>query len=160
MSIVLERLAEAELALGNRGRARRLLGRALPLAEGSTIPSHLVVRIFGVHLEVAEDAISSLHVLRRAERRFADGTRVCEPCSMNFLVRATIACARAADLSRARRYLAEADRITGLWRGGPWSAGVVSEPAEKQPFRSSLMRPYSNPSVQEEIERLHVLLCP
>lgn len=34
------------------------------------------------------------------------------------------------DLPRARRHLEEAERITGLWQGGPWNASVWKARAE------------------------------
>jgi hypothetical protein len=45
-------------------------------------------------------------------------------------IEATRVFARAVVLSRARRHLAEAERITGLWQGGPWNASVWEARAE------------------------------
>jgi tetratricopeptide (TPR) repeat protein len=129
-SIALERLAEAEVARGNRGRARELLARARPLAEASGIPSHLIVRVLGVQVCAAERPLDALQVAREAERVLADAPRVCEPCSMNFRIEAARVFARAGDLPRARRHLAEAERITSLWQGSPWNASVWEARAE------------------------------
>jgi len=60
----------------------------------------------------------------RAERTLADSGRVCDPCSIAFHVNAARACAGTHDLVRARRHLADAERIAGMWRGGPWTAAV------------------------------------
>jgi hypothetical protein len=60
----------------------------------------------------------------RAESELADLARVCEPCSTHFHVQAVLASARAHDLPRARRHLADAERIAGLWQGGAWPAAV------------------------------------
>jgi tetratricopeptide (TPR) repeat protein len=129
-SIALERLAEAEVARENHERARDLLARARPLAESSGIPSHLTVRVLGVEVRAADRTLDALRVAREAEHVLADAPRVCEPCSMNFHVEATRVFARAGDLSRARRHLVEAERITGLWQGGPWNASVWEARAE------------------------------
>ncbi len=43
---------------------------------------------------------------------------------MGFLVAAATASAGAGDLERARRYLGEAERISLMWQGGPWTAAV------------------------------------
>jgi tetratricopeptide (TPR) repeat protein len=129
-SIALERLAEAEVARGNKARARSLLAQARPLAESSSIPSHLIVRVFGVAVCAAEGLLDALSVARDAERELADAPRVCEPCSMNFRIEAARAFARGGDLSRARRQIAEADRIASLWQGGPWKASVWEARAE------------------------------
>jgi len=60
----------------------------------------------------------------QAERLLADATRVCDPCSINFRLQAASASARAGDLVRARRHLGDAERVAGMWQGGPWSAAV------------------------------------
>ncbi|MDQ3956105.1 MAG: transcriptional activator domain-containing protein, partial [Actinomycetota bacterium] len=129
-SIALERLAEAEVARGDGERARSLLARARPLAESSAIPSHLVVRVLGVEVCAADPPLEALKVAREAEQELVEAPRVCEPCSMNFRVEAARAFARAGDLSRARRQIAEAERITNLWQGGPWKASVWEAMAE------------------------------
>ena len=129
-SIALERLAEANVAQGHHEAARELLTRARPIAESSGIPSHLIVRVFGVQLLAADATVDALRVIRQAERWFADAPRVCEPCSMSFRIEAARACARAGDLARARQHLAEAERITGLWQGGPWIAALWEARAE------------------------------
>lgn len=129
-SIALERLAEAETARGRSGVARGLLSRAMELARSSGIPSHLVVRVYGVAVLAAESVVDALAVVHAAERWLTDAPRVCDPCSMNLRIEAARTCARAGDLTRARRHLAEAERITGLWQGGPWSAAVWEARAE------------------------------
>jgi DNA-binding SARP family transcriptional activator len=129
-SIALERLAEAQAARGDRASARELLPKARSLAESSGIPSHLVVRVFGVALLATQSVVDAMRVVREAEHWLADAPRVCEPCSMTFRVEAARVSARAGDLARARRHVAEADRITGLWQGGPWIAATWEARAE------------------------------
>jgi hypothetical protein len=43
---------------------------------------------------------------------------------MGFMVAATVALARAGDLQQARARLEGAERIAGMWQGGPWLAAV------------------------------------
>jgi DNA-binding SARP family transcriptional activator len=129
-SIALERLAETEVGRGNKKHARSLLERARSLAESSAISSHLVVRVLGVQVCAADRTLDALRVVHDAERVLADAPRICEPCSMNFRVEAARVLARAGDVSRARRHIAEADRITSLWQGGPWKASVWEARAE------------------------------
>ena len=50
--------------------------------------------------------------------------RSCEPCSMGYLTSAATASARAGELDRARAFIAEAERIAGMWQGGPWTGAV------------------------------------
>ncbi len=128
--IALERLAEAEVARGKHETARSHLQLARPLAEASGIPSHLIVRLLGVQVGAAQSTLDALQVVHDAERVLTDATRVCEPCSVNFRIEAARALARAGDITRARRHLAEAERITHLWQGGPWNASVWEARAE------------------------------
>jgi DNA-binding SARP family transcriptional activator len=129
-SIALERLAEAEVGRGNKGRARALLERARQQAHSSSISSHLVVRVLGVQIGAAERALEALKIALEAERVLADAPRVCEPCSMNFRIEAARVFARTGDLSRSRRQITEAERITNLWQRGPWNASVWEARAE------------------------------
>jgi DNA-binding SARP family transcriptional activator len=110
-------LGEGELLAG------RLLQRALRLAESSPLAPHLLVRVHGTMVTAASDLPRSLAAIRRADAALA-GRDVCPPCSMAFRVAATVALARAGDLRQARARLDGAERIAGLWQGGPWLAAV------------------------------------
>jgi DNA-binding SARP family transcriptional activator len=129
-SIALERAAEARVRCGDRAVARSLLDRAMPLAHSSGIRSHLVIRIHGLRVLAAGGLVEALGAVRDGERLLTSATHVCDPCSMAFRIEAARACARTNDLSRARRHLAEAERISGLWQGGPWSAALWEVRAE------------------------------
>jgi DNA-binding SARP family transcriptional activator len=130
LSMSLERLAETGVALGDRSGARDLLARAGPVAAASNIPSHLVIRIFGVNVLAASRPVQAMRAVADAERWIADAPRVCDPCSMGFLTSAARAGARAGELSRAARHLSEAERISGLWGAGPWVAAIWETMAE------------------------------
>ena len=118
-----QRLAEAALIRGRKYDANRLLGRARSLALRSDIVAHLLVRVFGTMIQAAADPKKSMAVLRAAEQELTS-VHSCEPCSMGYLTGATAVSARAGDLDRARSYLADAERIAGMWQGGLWTGAV------------------------------------
>jgi DNA-binding SARP family transcriptional activator len=118
-----ERLAAVALARGQRWRAARLLQRALRQAESSRLAPHLCVRIHGAMVKAAPDPPRSVAAVRRADAALAD-REVCPPCSMSFGVAATMALARAGDIRQARARLDDAERIAGMWQGGPWLAAI------------------------------------
>jgi DNA-binding SARP family transcriptional activator len=117
-----QRLAEAAVSQGRRYEATRLLGRARALANRSDIVSHLLVRVFGTMIQASAPE-KSMAVLREAERTLSQ-MRSCEPCSMGYLTTAATTSARHGDLQRARAFLAEAERISGMWQAGPWLGAV------------------------------------
>ncbi|MET9627184.1 BTAD domain-containing putative transcriptional regulator [Lentzea sp. NPDC006480] len=129
-SISLERAAEAHVRRGDRTLAGALLDRAMPLARAAGIRSHLVIRLHGLRVLAADGPVETLAAVRDGERLIAEAAHVCDPCSMAFRIEAARACARVNDLSRARWHLAEAERISGLWQGGPWSAALWEVRAE------------------------------
>ncbi|GAB4059726.1 BTAD domain-containing putative transcriptional regulator [Catellatospora paridis] len=142
--VSLERLAQTELALADNDRADRLLASAFPLARDAPLRSHLVVRLLGVDVQAARHTPHALAAVGRAERELADATRVCEPCSLNFRVQASITCAGAGELVRARRHLVDAERISGLWQGGPsaaavWEARAALRQAEGRPAQAAAL---------------------
>jgi DNA-binding SARP family transcriptional activator len=118
-----QRLAEAAVSRGRRYEGSRLLSRARSLAYRSDIVSHLLVRVFGTMIQAAADPKKAIAVLREAERELAR-MESCEPCSMGYLTSAATASARAGELERARSFITEAERIAGMWQGGPWTGAV------------------------------------
>ncbi|MGA9161095.1 MAG: BTAD domain-containing putative transcriptional regulator [Actinomycetota bacterium] len=118
-----QRLAEAAVSRGRRYDANRLLARARALAYRSDIVAHLLVRVFGTMIPAASDPNRAITVLREAERELSQ-MQTCEPCSMGYLTSAATASARAGELDGARSFIAEAERIAGMWQGGPWTGAV------------------------------------
>jgi DNA-binding SARP family transcriptional activator len=118
-----QRLAEAAVSRGRRYDANRLLGRARALAHRSDIVAHLLVRVFGTMIQAAPDPSKAITVLREAERELSQ-MQSCEPCSMGYLTSAATASARAGELDGARSFIAEAERIAGMWQSGPWTGAV------------------------------------
>jgi tetratricopeptide (TPR) repeat protein len=118
-----QRLAEAAVSRGRRYEANRLLGRARSLALRSDLVTHLMVRVFGTMMQAAPDPMKAMAVLRVAERELSQ-MHACEPCSMGYLTSAAEASARVGELDRARSFIAEAERIAGMWQGGRWTGAV------------------------------------
>ena len=111
------------MSRGRRYEANRLLGRARSLALRSDIVSHLLVRVFGTMIQAASDPAKAAAVVRVAQRQLS-GMHSCEPCSMGYLTTAAMASARAGEMGRARSFLAEAERIAGMWQGGLWTGAI------------------------------------
>jgi DNA-binding SARP family transcriptional activator len=122
-AMALERLAGTAVARGRPARARKLLADAHALALASPLVSHLVVRVLGTRVLAAGDATAAADMARTA-RADLDGKEVCEPCSIGFLVASTTAFARARSLEEAARSLDHAERVAGMWQGGPWLSSV------------------------------------
>jgi predicted negative regulator of RcsB-dependent stress response len=122
-ALATQRLAEAAVTRGRHYEANRLLNRARGLAVRSDIATHLLVRVFGTMIQAAPEPDRALVVLRNIERELR-AMKPCEPCSMGYLTSAAAATARAGQLDRARAFVAEAERISGMWQGGPWAGAV------------------------------------
>jgi tetratricopeptide (TPR) repeat protein len=128
-ALALERLAEAALGRGERRRAARLLREARPLVDRSELRSHLLVRILGAEVQIADTSERAADSVRRAQAELT-AREPCRPCSMPYLLAASIVCARAGRLDEAEELLDNADRVAAMWQGGPWLAGVWEARAE------------------------------
>jgi DNA-binding SARP family transcriptional activator len=115
------RLAEAALAAGDHRRAEQLATRSLELARTAAIASHLVVRILGIKVDLAQSLREAIHAVHEGEEQLA-GHEACGPCSMPFRVAAAITFARSGDLDAASSYVDAARSIAGMWPGSPWEA--------------------------------------
>jgi DNA-binding SARP family transcriptional activator len=138
-----QRLAEAAVSRDRKFDANRLLDRATTLARRSDIVTHLLIRIFGTKIRAASDPKKAMGVLRVAEQELSQ-MQPCEPCSMGYLTSAAAATAKAGDVERARKFLSDAERISGMWQGGLWSGAVweargVLRQAEGEPEQARAM---------------------
>jgi ATP/maltotriose-dependent transcriptional regulator MalT len=122
-ALAMERMAAVAIARGQRWRAERLLHRALRPAASSRLAPHLLTRVHGAMIQAAPDLPRAVAAVRRGDTALANRD-VCPPCSMGFRVAAAMTLARAGDLQRARVRLEAAERIAGMWQGGPWLAAV------------------------------------
>jgi len=123
------RLAEAHIAAANRSHAARIAARGRRAAPNDPLAPHLIPRAAGVALSAAPDPKRALAILETTEAE-TDRAVVCEPCSMGFRIAAATTLARAGETSRARGYLDTAERVAGMWQGGPWLAAVWEGRAE------------------------------
>ena len=128
-SLARMRLGEALLHLGDRAGARAQLEQALELAHISPIAQHLLFLVYGVLLQVPDDAAEALVLIDRAETLF-DPRWVCRFCPTGYHVAAAAVCARAGQPERAREFLERAEQGAGGWPGGPWPAAVAHARAQ------------------------------
>jgi len=119
----LQRLAEVELALGERAAAERLARQALALARWSPLSWHLLQRNYGTLIAAAPDPESAAAVVDEAEA-VLDGPHACVLCQVMVSVPAAIALAEVGRLDDARRHLDEAAQCAARWDGPAWSAAV------------------------------------
>lgn len=136
----MQRLAELAVLAGERGQAVRLLHVALPMAHTTWLGPHLVVRTHALLVETCEEPGDAVQRVETADREL-DGTRVCPPCSLGYLVAASKAFARAGALGQSQRRLDDAERMAGLWPGGAahatiWEARAVLRHAHGDPERA------------------------
>jgi DNA-binding winged helix-turn-helix (wHTH) protein/tetratricopeptide (TPR) repeat protein len=120
----LQRLAEVELAAGDRSAAGRLLRRALPLARWSPLARHLLQRIYGTLISAAPDAEAALAVVDEAAQRL-DEPFACIFCQVMIAVPASIACTEAGRLDQARSWLVQAEKSAATWQGTAWQGAVA-----------------------------------
>ena len=100
----LQRLAELAHLLGDDHEARRLLDEALGIARLSDVGFHLLDRIYGTKIQLAEDPAEALQTVIEAEEAVRGPLETCPGCRITLEVPAAIAAARAGDLDRADRY--------------------------------------------------------
>lgn len=122
-AMALHRLAEIGLARGQKWKARRLLQKGLAIGKRTWLAPHLVIRYIALAVEVATDVEHRAEAIRQGDRLLQERT-TCQPCSMGFRIAASIALAEAGEVDQAARRIDEAERIAGMWQGGPWVASV------------------------------------
>jgi DNA-binding winged helix-turn-helix (wHTH) protein len=120
----LQRLAEVELAAGDRAAAERLLRRALPLARWSPLARHLLQRVYGTLISAAPDTDAALAVVDEAVERL-DEPFACMFCQVMIAVPASIACIEGGRLDEARSWLAQAQSSAATWQGTAWQGAVA-----------------------------------
>ncbi|MET0825096.1 MAG: tetratricopeptide repeat protein, partial [Acidimicrobiales bacterium] len=123
-ALCLQRLAEVELANGDRETAARHARQALSLARWSPLARHLIQRIYGTLIAIAPDADTAVALVTEAENA-ADPEVRCNYCDIMLAVPATAALAEAGRLDEARSSLERAQRAAGLWHGTAWQGAVA-----------------------------------
>jgi DNA-binding SARP family transcriptional activator len=120
--LVLERLAEIALARGQKWRAGRIVQKAFADAGRSWLSNHLILRLqaLAVRSATTEDMLAD--AILAGDRLLTPDA--CQPCSMALRTASAVALAQAGDLEQVDRRLNEAERIAGMWHGGPWAAAL------------------------------------
>ncbi|MBZ9813455.1 BTAD domain-containing putative transcriptional regulator [Mesorhizobium sp. CA7] len=120
--LAIERLAEIALERGQRWRAGRLIRRGLADAERSWLSPHLIMRMQALAVRAASTPKMVAEEILAGDRLLTPGA--CQPCSMALRTASAIALAEAGDLEQVDRRLNDAERIAGMWQGGPWAAAL------------------------------------
>lgn len=119
----LERLTQLALARGDGPSAGRFLARAGDIATTTWLAPHLQIRLSALAVQTAPTADAAAAAIVAGDRALAAGT-TCQPCSMAFRTASAIALAAAGELEGVSRRLDEAERLAGMWNGGPWVAAI------------------------------------
>jgi DNA-binding SARP family transcriptional activator len=121
--MALQGLARIALAQGQRWRAGRVIERAQALAVSTWLNPHLWIRMQGLAVEAATSPEAAEDAVLVGDRALAN-SRTCQPCSMGFRTASAIALAEAGEVEQVGRRLDEAERLAGMWSGGPWVAAL------------------------------------
>lgn len=119
----LQRLADVELALGNRAAAEQLARRSMTLARWSPLSSHLLQRSYGTLIAAAPDPASAAAAVDESTA-VLDAANACVLCEVIVAVPSAVALAQVGRLDEARNQLEAAARCAERWDGPAWSAAV------------------------------------
>ena len=108
-ALSLQRLAEVAMHRGRRARAHALVTEALDLARATDIGFHLLDRIYGTRIALAEEPDEGRAMVEEAEHAVQGQLETCPGCRVTFAVPAAIASATAGDLDRALAYQESAE---------------------------------------------------
>lgn len=138
--LAIERLAEVALQNGQKWRTGRLVQRGLAEADQSWLSPHLVMRMQALKVRCATTSEKAMEAILEGDRLLAPGS--CQPCSMAFRTASAIVLAEAGELDQVDRRLNDAERIAGMWHGGPWAAALweargVQRQAQKNSVRAA-----------------------
>lgn len=136
--LVLERLAEIAFARGQKWQAGRLVKRALADAPQSWLSNHLLLRLQALAVRAATTEDEVADAILTGDRLLTPGA--CQPCSMALRTASAIALAEAGDLEQVDRRLMEAERIGGMWQGGPWAAALWEARGVQRQAQANRMR--------------------
>ncbi len=103
----LQRLAEVALHRGTPHDARALLDEALDVARQTDVGFHLLDRIYGTYLQLADSPAAALCALEEANSAVHGPLETCPGCRITFTVPAAIAAAQAGRLDLAQGYASQ-----------------------------------------------------
>lgn len=124
-ALSLQRRAELALHQERRPAARALLDEALDLARQTDIGFHLLDRIYGTRIMLAEHPEAALAELEDAREAVRGNLETCPGCRITFAVPAAIAAARAGRLDLAAEYEPAAEYLASVVMRLPaWDAAL------------------------------------
>ena len=124
LAFTLLRMTEVAAAGAGPSRPASRLDEARRIAAQSPLGAHLKVRALEVMVKTAGDSKRREAILAEAEAQMARPKEICRPCSIGLAVAASVACSQEGHLARSRFWLGHAERLAGMWSGGPWQAAV------------------------------------
>jgi hypothetical protein len=92
---------------GRHADARALLDEALDVARQSDVGFHLLDRIYGTYMQLADTPATALRALEEARASVHGPLETCPGCRITFTVPAAIAAARAGRLDVAQEYASQ-----------------------------------------------------
>ncbi len=110
----LQRLSEVAMHRGRPDEARALLDEALDVARQSDVGFHLMDRIYGTYLQLANSPAAALYALEEARAAVHGPLETCPGCRITFTVPAAIAAARAGRLDLAEDYAAQTSYLADV----------------------------------------------
>jgi ATP/maltotriose-dependent transcriptional regulator MalT len=126
-SFALQRLAEASMYRGRLDEARERLDQSLDLARQTDVGFHLLDRIYGTRIALADLEGDGRFALDDASDAVRGPLETCPGCRITFAVPAAIAAARAGDIERAEAFEGQSAYLA---EGGDAAAGVARAHAE------------------------------
>jgi DNA-binding SARP family transcriptional activator/tetratricopeptide (TPR) repeat protein len=117
--------AQVAIRRGRPEQAMPYLTDALLMARESEVGHHTLDRIYGAMVEAGTETGHGVDIVCEAESAIQGPAETCPTCRIAFIVPATIAAARAADLERAHRYARDCERALEIVALPPaWHAAV------------------------------------
>ena len=110
----LQRLSEVAMLQGRRDDAHALLDEALDVARQSDVGFHLLDRIYGTYMQLADTPASALRALEEARAAVHGPLETCPGCRITFTVPAAIAAARAGCLDVAQDYASQTSYLADV----------------------------------------------
>jgi tetratricopeptide (TPR) repeat protein len=110
----LQRLSEVATQQGRHEDARALLDEALDVARQSDVGFHLLDRIYGTYLQLADSPAAALRALEEARAAVQGPLETCPGCRITFTVPAAIAAARAGRLDLAEEYASQTSYLADV----------------------------------------------
>jgi tetratricopeptide (TPR) repeat protein len=110
----LQRLSEVALQQGRHQDAHALLDEALDVARQSDVGFHLMDRIYGTYLQLADTPETAFRALEEARAAVQGPLETCPGCRITFTVPAAIAAARAGRLDVAEDFATQTSYLADV----------------------------------------------